>query len=146
MIKVRANGYASQYRQFAAEYYPGLVDEILVDEPMPVVLARADFFISIYSQTLFEASCLGIPCVYYRADDEFKDPPFDGHSELVTVDSVDALVEALQDFRRSHPRFDAFLERAVMERYVGPLDGRNLERNRDFLYSLLDAPTATLGA
>lgn len=138
VIKVRANGYVEQYRRFAEEYFPGVVTDIVDNAPMRSVLEQADFFISIYSQTLFEASCLGIPCVYYRADDEFKDPPFDGQSELVTVDSAAELALALDDFRKGHKRFDAFLDRSVMEQYIGPLDGMNLERNRAFLYAMLE--------
>lgn len=138
VIKVRPNGYATQYRQFADEYFPGLVTSIVDAAPMREVLHRSDFFISIYSQTLFEASCLGIPVLYYRADSEFKHPPFDGRSELVTVDTVDDLVTALEDFLRGSDRYDAFLRQEVMERYIGPLDGQNLERNVKFIYELLE--------
>lgn len=137
VIKVRANGYRAQYEQFTAEYFPGLVDEILDVPPIRTVLEGTDFFISIYSQTLFEASCLGIACLYYRADDEINDPPFDGRSELVTVETVDDLVQALADFRRGASQFDAFLDRSVMERYIGPLDGKNVERNLAFIYDLV---------
>ena len=136
LIKVRPNGYRQQYEQFADEYFPGLVDEIIDQATMRDVLTRTDFFISIFSQTLFEASCMGIPVLYYRVGDVFKDPPFDGRSELVTVDCVADLVQALDDFRRGHPRYDAFLDRAVMERYIGPLDGGNLERNLTFVYRM----------
>lgn len=138
VIKVRANGYRGQYEKFVKEYFPGLVDEILDNVPMGMVLERTDFFISIYSQTLFEASCMGIPCLYYKKDTEIMDPPFDGHSELVTVGNVDDLVEAIADFRSGHERYDAFLEKSVMEKYIGPLDGGNLERNLNFIYALLE--------
>ncbi|BCO29302.1 hypothetical protein MIZ03_4217 [Rhodoferax lithotrophicus] len=138
IIKVRANGYRKQYERFVQEYFPGLVDEILDSAPMPQVLRRTDFFISIYSQTLFEASCLGIPCLYYKKDTEIMDPPFDGNSELVTVTSVDDLIVAIEDYRSGHKRYDAFLERTVMEKYIGPLDGGNLERNLNFIYQLLE--------
>jgi len=138
IIKVRANGYRKQYEEFAQEYFPGLVDEIFDNVPMLQVLQRADFFISIYSQTLFEASCLGIPCLYYKKDTEIMDPPFDGNSELVTVTNVDDLVIAIEDYRAEHARYDAFLERTVMEKYIGPLDGGNLDRNLNFIYQLLE--------
>lgn len=138
IIKVRANGYRKQYVEFVQEYFPGLVDEILDNVPMLQVLQRTDFFISIYSQTLFEASCLGIPCLYYKKDTEIMDPPFDGNSELVTVTNVDDLIIAIEDYRAGHTRYDAFLERTVMEKYIGPLDGGNLERNLNFIYQLLE--------
>jgi hypothetical protein len=137
ILKVRSNGYREQYRAFTDELFPGMVDEILDTVPISSVLARTDFYISLYSQTLFEASCLGIPCLYYKNDREVLDPPFDGKSELVTVDSIGALVTAFADFRSGHERFDPFLSRAVMERYIGPLDGKNLERNLEFIYGLL---------
>lgn len=138
VIKVRSNGYREQYEQFCSEYFPGLVDEIIDRVSIKEVLKRTDFFISIYSQTLFEASCMGIPCLYYKKDDEIKDPPFDGQSDLVTVDDVDGLVQALSDFQAGDKRFDAFLDKSVMERYVGPLDGKNLERNLAFVHELLE--------
>lgn len=138
IVKVRANGYRKQYERFAAEYFPGLVGEIIDEAPMRAVLDKTDCFISIYSQTLFEASCMGIPSVYYKVDSEIKDPPFDGRSELVTVTSVDDLCRALEDFRDGNGRYDAFLTRSVMEQYIGPLDGQNLQRNLDYVYQILD--------
>lgn len=137
VIKVRTNGYREQYEQFTNEFFPGLVDDIVDKVPIKDILGRTDFFISIYSQTLFEASCMGIPCLYYKKDDEIMDPPFDGHSELVTVDNVDDLVKAFSDFQSGDKRFDAFLDKSVMEKYIGPLDGKNLERNLAFVYDLL---------
>jgi CDP-glycerol glycerophosphotransferase (TagB/SpsB family) len=101
------------------------------------VLQRTDLYISLYSQTLFEASCLGIPSIYYKKDKEYLDPPFDNKSELVTVDNVIALKQAFLDFKVDAPRFDAFLDKSIMEKYIGPLDGKNLERNLDFIYDIL---------
>lgn len=137
VIKVRSNGYKQQYDDFAAEYFPGLVDEILQIAPMRSVLERTDFYISIYSQTLFEASCLGIPCLYYKKDTETMFAPFDGRSELVTVDNPKDLIAAFDDFMLQRPRFDAFLKRSVMEKYIGFIDGRNLDRNLDYIYGKL---------
>jgi hypothetical protein len=142
-IKVRANGSRSQYVRFTAEYFPELGCTIVDDAPIRSVLEETDLFVSIYSQTLFEASCMGIPVVYFRVGDVFKYPPFDGRSELVTVDSVSALAQAIEDFRNRHERFDAFLNRSVMERYIGPLDGNNLERNVALIYQMLDQPAAS---
>jgi hypothetical protein len=137
IVKVRANGYREQYEQFTREYFPGLVDEIIDKEPIDSVLERTNFYISIYSQTLFEASCKGIPVLYYQVADYYKHPPFDGKSSLVTAGTVEGVVDALQDARKGHARFDAFLDRGEMERFVGPLDGRNTERNMQFIYDLL---------
>ena len=98
IIKVRANGVLEQYTAFAREYFSELRVEIQRDIPVSEVLEKTDFYISIYSQTLFEASCLGIPVVYYKKDQEILDPPFDKKSELVTVDSVSSLKQAFVSF------------------------------------------------
>ena len=137
VLKVRANGYSHLYRRFLEEYWPGAVEAVLDQQPMKTVLEAADFYISIYSQTLFEASCLGIPCVYHKTDNEVMDPPFDGKSELVTSFDVAGLVAAINDFYDGHSRYRPFLERSVMEKYIGPLDGGNLERNMRFVDQLL---------
>lgn len=140
VIKVRANGYLHLYAQFVSEYFPGIVDVIVDDIPMRKVLETTDFFISIYSQTLFEASCLGIPCVYHKNDREIIDPPFDGSSELVTTTDVSELEQAIADYLSSSSRYEKFLNRDVMEKYIGPLDGQNLERNLSYVLKLLDQP------
>jgi hypothetical protein len=138
IIKVRGNGYRKQYEDFVAAYFPDLVEAIIDTAPMKDILMRTDFYISIYSQTLFEASCLGIPAVYYKKDNEMMAPPFDTKSELVTVTNVDGMVQAFDDFQSKHSRYNAFLDRQIMEKYIGPLDGGNLERNKAFVYELLD--------
>ena len=137
IIKLRPNGYIEQYRRFINEYFYRLKIDLIDDKPMIDVLYRADYYISIYSQTLFEASCLGIPALYYKKDSEVMFSPFDNKSELVTATSVDELIQAFIDYQNSHSRYDGFLERKVMEKYVGPLDGKNLQRNLDYIYFLL---------
>jgi len=141
IIKVRSNGYKNQYESFVKEYFPGLVDEIHATVSIRSILERTDFYISIYSQTLFEASVLGIPVVYYKKDNEIIDPPFDGKSELVTVGSIKELQVAVQDFQKGKKRFDFFLKKSVMEKYIGALDGKNMERNLDFIYKCLEKKT-----
>lgn len=141
VLKVRSNGYRDLYREFTEEYFPGMVDLIVDDVPMRTVLENSDLFISIYSQTLFEASCLGIPVIYHKCDREIIDPPFDGQSELVTTQDAASLEEALLDFLAGSPRFDAFLDKNIMEKYIGPLEGKNLQRNFEFVLELLENPT-----
>jgi hypothetical protein len=138
IIKVRGNGYRVQYENFVETFFPELDCEIIDTTTMKEILMKTDFYISIYSQTLFEASCLGIPVVYYKKDNEIKDTPFDGCSELVTVDNIDDLVTAFGAFQHNRGRYQDFLRRDVMEKYIGPLDGGNLERNKAYIYSLLD--------
>lgn len=138
IIKVRPNGYQKQYENFIKEYFPSLHVRIFSDIPMQKVLEQSDLYISISSQTLFEASCLGIPSIYYKKDDEIMYTPFDKQSELVTVDTVDELVTAFFDFQEGHARYNSFLDKSVLEKYIGPLDGKNLERNLNFIYELLE--------
>lgn len=137
IIKVRPNGYKAQYKNFIEEFFPDLSIQIVSDLPMKAVLDKSDFYISTYSQTIIEAACLGIPCVYYKKDNEMMNPPFDRYSELVTIDSVNELVEAFFDFQTGHERYNAFLDKVVLEKYIGPLDGKNLERNLNFIYEFL---------
>jgi hypothetical protein len=137
LLRVRPNGYGELYRRFTAEYFPGMVDLVIENEPMRAVLDKTDLYISIYSQTLFEASCLGIPVVYHKTDCEVMDPPFDGKSELVTTHNIASLELALLDFISIGGNFDRFLHKDVLERYIGPLDGNNLERNYKHVLNLL---------
>lgn len=138
IIKVRPNGYLKQYSDFVSAFFPDLSVELISTAPMKSVLDKTDLYISIYSQTLFEASCLGIPALYYKKDTEVMDPPFNGECELVTARNVNDLIQALNDFKSIHPRYNAFLDRSVMERYIGPLDGNNMQRNVDYVYELLE--------
>lgn len=142
IVKVRPNGYRHQYKKLLSDYFEGMSAIIIDKEPMTNVLERCDFYISIYSQTLFEASCLGIPSVYYRADNEIMPPPFDMKSELVTVTDQKGLITAFNEFINSDSRYDPFLERATMEKYVGPLDGGNLKRNLTMINDLLEGGSA----
>lgn len=138
IIKVRPNAVLEQYINFVNEYFPDLDIQLEQSAPMIDVLKRLDLYISFYSQTLIEAACLGIPVIYYKKDNEFLDPPFDGASEIVSVDSIGGLMQAYLDFESSHGRFNPFLNKSVLEKYVGPLDGKCIERNVNFIYHLLD--------
>lgn len=137
VIKVRPNAVLEQYMNFVNEYFPDLDIKLEQNSPMIDVLKKLDLYISFYSQTLIEATCLGIPVIYYKKDNEFLDPPFDGASEIVSVDSIDDLMQAYLDFKCSHERFNAFLNKSVLEKYVGPLDGKCIERNVNFIHHLL---------
>ena len=137
VMKVRSNGYIVQYIAFINEYFPEMTVQVYDKISMRAVLLEADFYISIYSQTLFEASCLGIPVLYYKKDTQISQPPFDGKSELVTAVDLEDLVEKLEQFYCNDSIYEVFLDKKVMEKYVGRLDGKNTERNVDFIYSLL---------
>jgi len=137
VIKVRPNGVLEQYKAFVAEYFNNLEIDLQRTVPIYKVLQKTDLYISIYSQTLFEASCLGIPVIYYKKDKEYHHPPFDAKSELVTVENVSDLKQAFLDFKEISPRFDSFLDKSVMEKYIGPLNGKNTENNMNYIYELL---------
>ncbi len=145
IIKIRANGFIDQYAHFIREYYSDLPVTLIDKKPMEQVLLQADFYITIYSGTLFEASSLGIPVLYYKKDTEVLTPPFDGASELVTALTPDDLVRKIELFYEQDKSYEPFKDKRVLEKYVGPLDGRNLERNMDFIYSLLNDDQRTRG-
>ena len=138
IIKVRPNGYDFQYKKFINEFFAGRVHRIENQQPIRKVLDDTDLYISIASQTLFEASCMGIPCVYHKNDCETLDTPFDGFSELVTTHDIKTLEQAILDFLSGSERYKSFLNKHVMEKYIGPLDGDNLKRNIQLINSLLN--------
>jgi len=138
IIKVRPNGYKEQYKKFVNEYFNDLKIEIISTRPMIEVLKKTDFYITIYSQTLFEASSLGIPVVYYKKDTEVTNKPFDNNSELVTILNIGDMIQAFYDFKTNSKRYESFLNPKIMEQYIGYLDGNNLKRNIDFIYKILE--------
>jgi len=140
-IKVRPNGYLEQYKNFVREYFPSLNISVIQKISMIDLLAKCDLYISIASQTLFEASCLGIPVIYYKKDREIMDSPFNSKSELPTFHNSNELLVALNKFRLGSDSFAVFQDRKVMEKYIGPLDGLNLNRNLDFIYNLISSKT-----
>lgn len=62
-------------------------------------------------------------------------PPFDGKSELVTAFSFEDLVRKMELFYKCDSIYDSFEVKSIMEKYIGPLDGHNIERNMEFIYS-----------
>jgi hypothetical protein len=144
VVKVRPSSYIEQYRRLVDEYF----------QDLPIVFCRetiafsraiemADFYISTYSGTLFEAACRGIPTLYYKNDAELLIAPYNGNSELVTARNVEEAVDRIDSFYRQDPIYDVFLSRDVIEKYVGPLDGNSTRRNVDFIYSMVKrAPVA----
>ncbi len=138
IIKVRPNGYREQYKKFVDKFFPGLVDNIISAQPMVEVLKKADLYISINSQTLFEASCMGIPVIYYKKDNEILPPPFNNNQDLVTVSTVSDMEQAINDFKDDSGIFKTFLDKKIMEKYVGFIDGLNTKRNLDFINKLIE--------
>lgn len=138
ILKVRPNGYIEQYKAFFRQYFPEMVNiEFYDNVSMNSIFEKTDLYISLYSQTLFEASCWGIPCIYYMNHRETIDPPFDGKVELVTAINSDELVDLFMDFMNKDAKFDLFRDKKNMEKYIGHLDGNNLKRNIDFINNLI---------
>jgi hypothetical protein len=134
-VKVRPNGYIEQYRELFREYFDRLNIEVYDTTPIKELLKQADLYISVNSQTLFEASVIGIPVIYYKKDKDCDTPPFDLKSELVTAVTIDELEKNIRLFQDGDNVFDKFLDKKVMEKYIGPLDGHSLEKNMEFIYS-----------
>jgi len=107
------------------------------DQSFIDVIKKADLYITIYSQTLFEASCMGIPVIYYKKDTQFVHKPFDGNSELVTANDENELFDILQMFFEKSSEFNLFKSKEIMEKYIGQLDGNNTKRNFDFIVGLI---------
>lgn len=137
ILKVRGNGYINLYTNFIKEYFNHLGVSIFQDKSFFKIITDADLYISIFSQTIFEASCLGIPTIYYKKDTQFIHEPFDGKSELVTANNITELQEKIDLFYKGSDVYDAFMERSVLEKYIGPLDGKNTKRNIDFIMDLI---------
>lgn len=139
IIKVRGNGYLDLYTNFVNEYFSCLKIVLIQDKSFFEVIKEADLYLSIFSQTIFEASCLGIPVIYYKKDTQFIHEPFDGKSELVTACNIDELQEKFNQFYNGDDSFNAFMEKTVLEKYIGPLDGNNTQRNIDFIMDLISS-------
>jgi hypothetical protein len=137
VIKVRPNSVLRDYETFIDEYFPSLKVLLVQNQPMEDYLSDIDLYISIYSQTLFEASCLGIPVIYYKRDQEFSYPPFDGNSEILTAVSINELDSLLDAFRRNDACFEKFLSIETMENYLGNLRGEALKLNLEFIDRIL---------
>jgi hypothetical protein len=138
LIKVRTNGYLEKYNEFIKEYFGEMEIHVVQNVPFINVIKKADLYISIYSQTLFEAACLGIPSIYYKKDTEVNSRPFDCKSELVTAENITELENSVNSFFEKSEIFTNFMKKETLEKYVGFLDGNNCKRNLEFIYSLLE--------
>lgn len=136
IIKVRGNGYRDLYTDFVKEYYSHLDIRIVQDKSFFEIISEADFYITIFSQTIFEASCFGIPAIYYKKDTQFIHEPFDGKSELITANDITELQEKIDLFYNGSNVYDSFIEKSIIEKYIGPIDGKNTRRNMDFIMEL----------
>ena len=137
ILKVRGNGYTHLYKKFIETYFPKTNIVILQNKPFKEIIIKADLYISSYSQTIFEATLLGVPVIYYKKDTQFMHSPFDEKSELVTAKNVSQLKEKIQAFYSSSSIYNAFQNNETLEKYVGFVDGRNTDRNVAYINELL---------
>jgi hypothetical protein len=137
IIKVRANGYINMYKKFVKEYFPNILISLVQNNSFIEVIKTGDLYISIFSQTIFEAACFGIPAIYYKKDTQFIHEPFDGNSELVTAKDIHELKKVIRLFYLNDEIFNKFLSKKILEKYIGPLDGLNRRRNIDFIHELI---------
>ena len=57
----------------------------------------------------------------------------------MTAYNQSELKDYILDFMRGDDiKFRSFLDRKVMEKYIGPLDGLNFERNLSFIYEMIE--------
>lgn len=137
VLKCRENNYKHQYQSFVSEYFSSMEVNLSSEVSIDAVLSKSDLYISISSQTIFQAAAMGVRTVYHQSDREVMHTPFDGKSEIITTSDVPSLRSALRDFASGSSKFDLFLEKSILEKYIGPLDGRNLYRNLDFIENLV---------
>ncbi len=137
VLKLRPNNFIAQYNNFIQEYFTGIEIEIIQYVDMIDVLRRADLYISTYSQTLFEAASIGIPVIYFKNHREFLHPLFDLKSELPSAVDKATLAALLLEYTNGSCTLHRFCERGLLEKYVGPIDGKNTERNVAQIFKML---------
>jgi hypothetical protein len=92
------------------------------------MLDRFDVHLTTYSTSLIEAVALGIPVIYYRVNPQHLHPPFGGDAVLAqrTASSPDDVARLLTDPVATFATAEA--RAAWIERYLGPSDGRSVDR------------------
>jgi hypothetical protein len=137
-LRVRTNGVVNKYQCFVEEYFPDLNIIFCQDDTLLDYFAKLNLYISFYSQTLLEASAMGIPVIYFKFDEEDLYPPFDSKSELVTAESRTKLFKLMKDFNSDVKIYHNFMDPAILERYIGFIDGGNLQRNIEVIEGMLE--------
>jgi hypothetical protein len=103
--------------------------ELLTSGDVVDLFSAADLYVTTYSTSLLEAIALGLPAIYYRVNDQRLHPPFsdDDVMDRRTATSTGDLARLVDDPALSAlPPAD---ERAAwLERYLGPADGRSVDR------------------
>lgn len=137
-LRVRANGVVNKYKRFVEEYFPDLTIFFCQEETLLDYFEKLNLYISFYSQTLLEASAMGIPVIYFKFDEEDLFPPFDSRSELVTAESKERLFSLIKDFNANEEIYRKFMDSATLEKYIGFVDGGNLQRNIRAIEGMLE--------
>jgi hypothetical protein len=126
------------YRRFVTEYFPDLKIIFCQDESLVDYFSKLNLYVSFYSQTILEASAFGVPAIYFKFDEEDLHPPFDCNSEVVTAKSRAELFELMKDFNSDSQAYRNFMDPATLEKYIGFIDGGNLQRNIKAIEGMLE--------
>jgi len=97
------------------------------------LFGEADVYVSTYSTSLLEAAASGLPIVFYAVNQQRLQPPFAGDPFLEewTARTPAELGELLRRLQQGVPDGDALADWAAT--YLGPLDGRSVDRVVDAL-------------
>ncbi len=137
ILKVRPNGYLDQYESLVQEFFSDLDISFYQNESFKTLIAKTDIYISIYSQTLFEALSLGIPSIYYKNENQIMLAPFSEDSQLTIARSKEKLHELILSFYSEGDLIKNRVSREELELLIGPLDGKNLKRNLNFIERII---------
>ena len=137
-LRVRANGVVNMYRRFVREYFPDLKIIFCQNESLVDYFSKLNLYVTFYSQTILEASAMGVPAIYFKVDEEDLHPPFDSKSEVVTAKSRADLFKLMKDFNSDSQVYRNFMDPATLEKYIGFIDGGNLQRNIKAIEGMLE--------
>lgn len=125
-----------EYLKYFLKYYK-FHDIQIVNGRFGDVIKKADLYISNWSTSNFEAAALGIPVIYYKKDKMIFHKPFDGDSEMPAARNQSELKKLIDLFLEKPCNLSLFCNREILEKYMGPLDGYNVERVYSFLEKVL---------
>jgi hypothetical protein len=126
-LKLHPADELAHYSEILARFND-LAPDVIVNGDVTTLYDRADLYITTYSTSLIEAAAAGLPVIYYRVNPQRLHPPFSGDPfiEQRTAASPGELSAILDDAPTGFASKEERLDWA--ERYLGPLDGRSVER------------------
>jgi hypothetical protein len=127
VVKLHPADATDHYREILEIQSPFPVDVVSTGD-ITGMLDRFDLYITTYSTSLIEAVGLGLPVIYYRVNPQRLHPPFSHDPFLArctaaTPDQVATLLDG-----PASPFETADARAAWIEQYLGPRDGRSVDR------------------